>query len=99
MSVLLFTSSFVMVSNTLVIVHPLDNIFCIISNVIIVRIIVFFLIQLITTFCLKSIDDCTYSTVNLLSELISVRDGLCDIAIDFTKEELLSIIEENICTC
>ena len=30
--------------------------------------------------------------------LISVRDGLCNIAIEFTKEELVSIIE-NTCTC
>jgi hypothetical protein len=101
MIVLLFASSSAMVSNTLVTVRPLDEMFCIVLSVIIVNIIVFFLVQLLTSltrFCLKSIDDSTYSTANLLSELISVRDGLCDIAIDFTKEELLSIFE-NICTC
>ena len=34
---------------------------------------------------------------NLLSELICVRDDLCDTAINFTEEELLSIID-NVCT-
>ena len=36
--------------------------------------------------------------VDSMALLISVRDGSCDIAIDFTKEEFLSIIE-NIYTC
>ena len=53
--------------------------------------------SIVNSFCLKSIDDSTFSTANLLSELICVRDGLCDIAINFTKEELLSIID-NVCT-
>jgi len=45
----------------------------------------------------NSIDDSTFSNANLLSELISVRDGLCDIAINLTEEELLCIIE-YVCT-
>ena len=37
----------------------------------------------------NSIDDTTFSTANLLSELLSVIDGLSDIfGVDFTKDEL-----------
>jgi hypothetical protein len=53
--------------------------------------------SIVNSFFLKSIDDSSFSTANLLSESICVRDGLCDIAINFTKEELLSFID-NVCT-
>jgi len=53
--------------------------------------------SIVSSFCSKSIGDSTFSKATLLSELICVRDGLCDIAINFTKEELLSIIE-YVCT-
>ena len=51
----------------------------------------------VSSFCSQLIDDSTSSTANLLSELICVRDGLYDIAVNFTKEELMSIIE-SVCT-
>ena len=53
--------------------------------------------SIVSSSCSKSIGDSTFSTANLLSELICDRDGLRDIAINLTKEELLSIIE-NVCT-
>jgi hypothetical protein len=54
--------------------------------------------SIINLYCTNSIDDSTFSIANLLSELISVRDGLYDIPINLTKEDLMCIIE-NICTC
>lgn len=54
--------------------------------------------SIINLYCTNSIDYDTFSTANLLSELISVRDGLYDIPINLSKEDLLYIIE-YICTC
>ena len=84
---LLFVSSPLMESFMLVIVHPSGKMFCTVLNVIIVPIIIFFfgsVNSIVNLFCSKSIGDCTFSTANLLSELICVRDGLRDIAINFT---------------
>ena len=53
--------------------------------------------SIVNSFYFKFIGDSTFSTANLLSELSCVRDGLCDIANNFTKEELLSIID-IVCT-
>ena len=98
MIVILCASSPLMESFMLVIVHQSGKMFCTVSNVI--PIIIFFfgsVNSIVNSSCSKSLGDSTFSTANLLSELICVRDGLCDIAINFTKEELLSIIE-NVCT-
>ena len=53
--------------------------------------------RIINCYYSNSIEDSTFCTANLLIELISVRDGICEIAIDLNKEELQFIID-NVCT-
>jgi len=45
-----------------------------------------------------SIEDSTYSTANLLSELINIRDGFLETSIHFSNEELSYMIDK-VCTC
>jgi hypothetical protein len=53
--------------------------------------------RIINCYYSNSIEDSTFCTANLLIELISVRDGISEIAIDLNKEELQFIID-NVCT-
>jgi hypothetical protein len=46
----------------------------------------------------NSIEDSTYSTANLLSELINIRDGFLETSIHFSNEEL-SFMIDKVCTC
>ena len=46
----------------------------------------------------NSIEDSTFSTANLLSELVNIRDGLLELSINLNAEELSHIIN-YVCTC
>jgi hypothetical protein len=71
-------------------VGPSGKTFCIVSKVIIAPNIFFGSDNsIINLYCTYSIDDSTFSTANLFSELISVRDGL------YTTFQL--ILPEKIC--
>ena len=80
---------------------PLGKIFCTVSTHTIVPIRVFFVTQSKNYKLLlynNSIEDSTLCAANLLVELISVRGGICENAIDLNIKEELQFIIDSVCT-